>query len=153
MLVIDDDLIERALAQSWRPRAACAVTDEKADWFPRQHHAHDAAVTAAYRICAGCPVRPECLVLALVVDEHRDKGIFGGLGPRARFELRRQLAETGSLKPLRQCANPGCRRWFAAKVNTPRRGVCCSNECRLARRRRLRRQGGSRAAQKAGMVD
>jgi hypothetical protein len=123
----------------WRNRAACPNHPE-ANWFPEQHHARDTAVENAYTICrTQCPVRWDCLRFALITDRHRDRGIFGGLGPRARARLRNQLVNTGRLPVIRICANPACRREFPAKPTTPRDNVCCSNPCRLVRRRLMAR--------------
>lgn len=127
----------------WRSRAACADRPE-ADWFPEQHHARDARVEEAYRICREeCPVRWHCLRTALVVDRHRDKGIFGGLGPRARGRLRARLVAEGRLPVVRICANPACRKEFPAKPTTPRDNVCCSDACRLVRRRLMARMAAN----------
>lgn len=133
----------------WADQAACAgIPPEVANWFPDQHHARDAASEQAYNICrTQCPVRKDCLIFALISDRHRDRGIFGGVSPRQRSALRAGLVADGKLPVIRVCANPGCRKEFPASPTTPRDNVCCSNPCRLARRRLLAR---SAAANRGG---
>lgn len=47
------------------------------------------------KVCEVCPVRQECLDLAMDVDELEDRwGIFGGLSPSERLELRRKKSPT-----------------------------------------------------------
>jgi WhiB family transcriptional regulator, redox-sensing transcriptional regulator len=73
----------------WQSSGACAAADPelffplsaKAAWTPQ--------VAQAKEICAGCPVRPECLDFALV---HRDvQGIWGGTTEQERKARRRVL--------------------------------------------------------------
>ncbi|NGN63873.1 WhiB family transcriptional regulator [Streptomyces sp. A7024] len=71
--------------------AACAEVDpelffpEPGDW--RSSH-------LAKGICAVCPVKDLCLAGALERNEHF--GIFGGLSPKERDELRRSGARKGA---------------------------------------------------------
>jgi hypothetical protein len=60
--------------------APCEV--EPDSWWPTQADSPD---ELAVRICAGCPVRPECLAYALAAGE-RD-GVWGGLTPAERARL------------------------------------------------------------------
>lgn len=74
----------------WRDGAACAGTDP--DLFFDRPGYEDAAhkrerVAAAKAICAGCPVRAECLNWALAMDA--DYGIWGGLDEHERRGERR----------------------------------------------------------------
>ena len=69
----------------WPLRAACA-TD------PDAMFVKGAAVKYAKRICAGCPVREECLAHAL--ENREDRGIWGGL---TRLERRKLLARSDVL--------------------------------------------------------
>lgn len=134
----------------WRKQAACPDHPE-ANWFPEHGHAHDQATKNAYAICrTECPVRLDCLRFALLTDRHRDRGILGGLSPRQRSQLRARLVASGRLPVVRVCANPACRAEFPARPRTPRDNVCCSNRCRLARRRLLGRMAA--AGRAAGAV-
>jgi hypothetical protein len=67
------------------------------DWFPPEPEAKSPAARVRYeatarQLCGGCPVRAECLELALR-DEARPyvmpHGIFGGLAPWERKKLNR----------------------------------------------------------------
>lgn len=66
----------------WTELALCAQTDPEL-FFPEK----GGAIRAAKRICAGCPVRAECLADALAHDERF--GVWGGLSERERRALRR----------------------------------------------------------------
>jgi hypothetical protein len=76
----------------WRTRAACRSVDPEI-FFPTAEigPAYEAQVTVAKAICAGCPVRVECLDEALV---RIPEGIAGGLTPEERRRLRRPLPAT-----------------------------------------------------------
>jgi WhiB family redox-sensing transcriptional regulator len=73
----------------WRDIAACRGTSIDI-WFapenamtPKQRSAAEKErVSLAKKICAGCPVREECLRYALDHDERH--GILGGLTPGER---------------------------------------------------------------------
>ncbi len=76
------------------PLAACADTALDPDeWFPIATAAARARAeaSAALAVCAGCPVRAECLELSLRqwsgVGRH---GIWGGLVEADRLSLRRE---------------------------------------------------------------
>lgn len=76
----------------WPERAACAEIGVEL-FFPED----GMNAPEAKQICAGCPVRRECLNDAL---EHNDLfGIFGGLAPRERRKLREQVRELPRLEP------------------------------------------------------
>ncbi|HZR48714.1 MAG TPA: WhiB family transcriptional regulator [Streptosporangiaceae bacterium] len=68
----------------WAQHAVCADTDSEI-FFP----AHDDPGTEAKQICRRCPVRRECLAFAITNDERF--GIWGGLDPDERRNLRRSL--------------------------------------------------------------
>jgi WhiB family redox-sensing transcriptional regulator len=68
----------------WAQHALCAQTNSEI-FFP----AHDDPGTEAKQICRPCPVRRECLSFALTNDERF--GIWGGLDPEERRNLRRSL--------------------------------------------------------------
>lgn len=72
---------------SWTSRAAC-LGQNPDRWFPTLDDS-DNHGRAAKQICAGCPVRLECLVDALRRNE--DSGIWGGAGEDVRRHLARAL--------------------------------------------------------------
>lgn len=69
---------------AWWPRAACLGRRDEIDFFPGRGH----STYAAKRVCAGCPVRVECLEYALETGIHH--GIWGGLSERERRRIRRR---------------------------------------------------------------
>lgn len=73
--------------QQWRGRAACIGHDPEL-WFPSPGDSRRAEEARA--ICAGCPVRAECLadVLAAPMPGGRSYGIWGGLSEKQRRGLR-----------------------------------------------------------------
>ncbi len=73
---------------AWRRLAACR--DEDTDLFFPNGETGDALEQAelAKAICAGCPVRLECLEFALTTNQ--PYGIFGGLTEAERKSLRRR---------------------------------------------------------------
>lgn len=76
-------------AGAWTGQALCAQSDPEA-WFP----AAGADAAPALRVCARCPVRAQCLELALSGADTWDgisTGIWGGTTPRQRSVLRRRL--------------------------------------------------------------
>ena len=92
MPVADDQLIEGIkphdlIPAPWTVDAACADADP--DLFFGEH---GRPATEAKQICAGCPVRAECLDFAL---EGRERfGIWGGLTEKQRrVEARRRKQE------------------------------------------------------------
>ncbi|GAA5115967.1 WhiB family transcriptional regulator [Haloechinothrix salitolerans] len=68
---------------AWTVDAVCAQTDPEA-FFPEK----GGSTRAAKQICAGCPVRAECLAWALENGER--VGIWGGTSYRERRRLHRQ---------------------------------------------------------------
>jgi WhiB family redox-sensing transcriptional regulator len=80
--------------RDWRPLAACRRADPEL-FFPvsRSGPSLDQA-TQAKAICAGCPVRRQCLAFAL--DTRQDHGVWGGTSeeercPRARINVDQDL--------------------------------------------------------------
>ena len=67
----------------WYERASCAGMDTNI-WFPRQNE-----YALARRICKDCPVQRECLESTIWRDND-NYGMFGGLTPLERHELREQ---------------------------------------------------------------
>lgn len=70
--------------RDWAAHAACLAYDPNL-WFLEDK-------TGSYRearqICAGCPVRVDCLDWA--VETNTDYGLWGGLAPHERKKLRRR---------------------------------------------------------------
>lgn len=73
----------------WMDRAACAVVDVEL-FSPGR----GVPVAPAKKVCADCPVRPECLAYAL--DEGIKFGVWGGASERERRKLRRQRREAAA---------------------------------------------------------
>ena len=73
------------LGLSWRRRAGC--TGYPTEWFfPPAGPPGEGAIEAR-RLCAGCPVRAECLAYALEAPE--EVGIWGGTTANERAATRR----------------------------------------------------------------
>ena len=80
------DLIDvDVLRPHWMQKAACRGQGFDA-WFTIDEVGGEA--DAARQVCAGCPVRPECLDYAL--DGRIRHGLWGGLSPRERAALSRR---------------------------------------------------------------
>lgn len=79
----------------WQNSAKCRGQDPDL-WFPEGPTAELDAMEAK-RICAGCPVRQQCLDMAMGRERGRNdrEGIFGGLdGKQRRYLYRRTLQGT-----------------------------------------------------------
>lgn len=70
--------------RTWSARGHCAQTDPEL-FFPLR----DGPAPEARAICRCCRVRLQCLAYAVVAEE--PFGIWGGLDPRERHNLRRRL--------------------------------------------------------------
>lgn len=68
-------------------------------WFPLA--GFDNQGTAAKRVCASCPVKDECLAVALTYGE--DYGIWGGLTAAERRDLNRSTQNTAPAIPAERC--------------------------------------------------
>lgn len=121
----------------WEDSAACAFVDPDL-WFP----ALGQPGTAARRICAGCPVREQCLDDATAMVYLPTHGIWGGLGVH---ELRAEAARRGRQVPCVHCSQLFT--W------TPASPWYCSDGCRRAQRREQaaasRRRAGTRVRRQA----
>jgi WhiB family redox-sensing transcriptional regulator len=72
------------LGRDWRCDAACADVDPEI-FYPLDLDPTGPAVTAARQVCAGCPVRLDCLLDVLEgEDPSRRWGITAGLTPDER---------------------------------------------------------------------
>ena len=98
--------------EDWRARAACRDDPERQ--FP-DHNVEQ--IAAAKRVCAGCPVRTECLQDALRLDERG--GVWGGY----TYPERKNLAEYGvaqrNFRPKAEC--PSCGRLVSVEGDGLRR--------------------------------
>lgn len=120
------------MTPEWNERAACLDMDPDV-FFPTD----TAGVVAAKRICAGCPVRVECLEWAL---EHGERwGVWGGASERERRRMwaRRARAAGGLVRRCSECPNE-----FVAVHG---RQLVCGPDCAQARinARQKRRRGGA----------
>ena len=70
----------------WHARAACQ--HERSDVF---FIAAGPALRAARAICAGCPVKQDCLDAALDTQESADFGTWGGTTASERRKIRREV--------------------------------------------------------------
>jgi WhiB family redox-sensing transcriptional regulator len=85
----------------WQERSACLTTDP--ELFSSEASAN---VARAKRICAGCPVRAECLQFALD-STYVPYGIYGGLTPEERKALKRRAQHPEQQQPERWEPVPG----------------------------------------------
>lgn len=81
--VVDPFLDKVVVMGDWVEQAACAGVDPDL-FFPDR----GASRAAARRVCAGCPVRAECLEYALEAGEKF--GVWGGTSEKERRAMRRQ---------------------------------------------------------------
>jgi WhiB family redox-sensing transcriptional regulator len=83
----------RELDWTWAERAACLGADVK-DFYPFVGAGSSNAAEPALRVCRSCPVREECLEMALRNNERW--GIWGGKTADERIQmLRQRSAEHG----------------------------------------------------------
>jgi WhiB family redox-sensing transcriptional regulator len=76
--------------ETWFTRAACRTADRRLFFEPEGESPkrRDKRIRAAKAVCAGCPVRRECLSFALSIPERY--GIWGGFTSRERAVLKRR---------------------------------------------------------------
>jgi WhiB family transcriptional regulator, redox-sensing transcriptional regulator len=67
----------------WQKHALCSEMDPEL-WFPEPWEDE----TPAKAVCGRCPVRAACLAFAL--DANEEYGVWGGLSPEQRHEVRRR---------------------------------------------------------------
>ena len=72
------------LVDPWRAQAACRGMD--ANWF---HPVRGGSVAAQREVCAGCPVKADCLQYAL--DNNINVGIYGGTTDKDRRKIKRGI--------------------------------------------------------------
>lgn len=77
------DILEASeTIEFWREGAGCFGVDD-VDFFADD----DVSVMRAKALCAGCPVRDDCLAFA--IESNQSQGVWGGQGPGERAKLRR----------------------------------------------------------------
>ncbi|MGW4894105.1 WhiB family transcriptional regulator [Kitasatospora sp. NPDC004240] len=76
----------------WAARGSCRTSD------PDELFVDGAGQNRAKAVCAGCPVRTECLAYAL--DERIDHGVWGGMTDRERRALLRRRPTVSSWRSL-----------------------------------------------------
>ena len=93
--------------REWRSEAACRGMDGEI-FFPAAvgGPTYEAQVAVAKAVCAGCPVRSECLEEALV---RIPEGVAGGLTPEERRGLRSGVAHQSTVV-VETGLRPGARR-------------------------------------------
>jgi WhiB family redox-sensing transcriptional regulator len=79
-----------AAMAGWQERASCRSADPEL-WFPEPWEGD----RAAKLICGWCPVRAECLTVAMETNEQY--GVWGGLSPNERRRLIRRDRESAPL--------------------------------------------------------
>ncbi|MFB7836133.1 WhiB family transcriptional regulator [Streptomyces sp. NPDC056056] len=82
--------------ETWSEGAACRTAD------PDELFVEGAAQNKAKAVCAGCPVRTECLAHAL--DHRIEHGIWGGMTERERRALLRRRPLVTSWRRLLEAA-------------------------------------------------
>jgi WhiB family redox-sensing transcriptional regulator len=80
-----------AAGASWRSAAACRSADPEL-FFPISESGNALEqIAEAKAICAGCPVRRQCLEFAL--RTRQTHGIWGGLTELERYQSRRPMGD------------------------------------------------------------
>ncbi|MFC8949512.1 MULTISPECIES: WhiB family transcriptional regulator [Streptomyces] len=82
--------------EDWSARAVCRTAD------PDELFVEGAAQNRAKALCAGCPVRTECLAHAL--DHRIEHGVWGGMTERERRALLRRRPLVTSWRRLLEAA-------------------------------------------------
>ncbi len=83
--------VYRTTPITWRDGAAC-LESPGVDFFPFPEDVE--AIARVKGICAPCPVAPDCLAYAM--ETRQADGVWGGLTPRERINLRRKSTEARS---------------------------------------------------------
>ena len=81
-------------ATDWRAASACLTADPDLFFPVAVGTAASRQVAQALRICAGCPVRQQCLDFAMRTRE--PVGIWGGTTPEQRIRERRARNRRGA---------------------------------------------------------
>ncbi|HUK68238.1 MAG TPA: WhiB family transcriptional regulator [Streptosporangiaceae bacterium] len=106
----------------WKDAALCAQVDPDL-WFPADGSSATAAT--ARRICAGCPVRAECLDYAVTLEPLPLDGIWAGL---THVQVRQVAAARTRPRPCFTCG-------ATFVPASPQNRAYCSDGCRDVARR------------------
>lgn len=81
-------MIHEPAGRDWRTAAICAQVDAELFYPLDTGAAGDLAVARAKAVCAGCPVRAECLADVMATEDPAERwGVTGGLSPDERTAL------------------------------------------------------------------
>jgi WhiB family redox-sensing transcriptional regulator len=83
-------------APSWREQAACRGAAQEV-FFPSRPGKAIVDVEDAKRVCATCPVQPQCLEFALLTRQ--DFGVWGGTTEQERRVLRKVVLAKARSEP------------------------------------------------------
>lgn len=108
--------------EAWRQDAACRTYPT--EWWYPADGMNWANTRRARRICADCPVREDCLIVAL---RRNEDGIWGGLNIKERRALRRSY----NVQKILVC--DFCRRSFEKPSDRQVVSLYCSEQCRKHR--------------------
>jgi WhiB family transcriptional regulator, redox-sensing transcriptional regulator len=87
----DEEYRMTEFARQWRAAGACLSADPDLFYPITSGRGVTSETRMALRICAGCPVRQQCLDFAMRSPEVH--GIWGGTTPADRLRARRRRAE------------------------------------------------------------
>ena len=90
-------------ATEWRAAGACLSADPELFFPVAQGSAADGQTSSALRVCAGCPVRQQCLDFAMTTGEAH--GIWGGTTPDERIRARRRSMRRRKERPRPQASD------------------------------------------------
>jgi len=90
-------------ATEWRAAGACRSADPELFFPIAQGSAADRQISTALRVCAGCPVRQQCLDFAMQSGEAH--GIWGGTTADERIRARRRSVRRRREHQLRQTSD------------------------------------------------
>jgi len=125
--------------RGWVADAGC-VGEEPAVFFAQS----GPKLEAAKEICAGCPVRTDCLEHAL--EERYEYGTWAGMTGRERRALIRERELAADPTPRPECALEDCEAPVPATARTNQR-FCCAEHAQTAARRAYEKR--NRAARTA----
>lgn len=114
------------VSSGWVSAAACRGLN------PDLFHGDAAADAQAVAVCAGCPVRQECLDTALVTEGRHPVGVRGGLTAAERDPLRGAVVCPDCGRRLGSPQSLGTHRWRAHG-----RTAVCGTPPGVGRHRRL----------------
>jgi WhiB family redox-sensing transcriptional regulator len=85
-------------SSDWRADSACRTADPDLFFPVAGGTAASKQIAKAQRICAGCPVKEQCLDYAM--STHEPAGIWGGTTPDERVRVRRARHRRVPQKPV-----------------------------------------------------